>query len=153
MFHFSGWCFSGSAKFRCKYFGLKRYLSRKWWLSTMSRLWMILTFIIYERRCFLISEEIIKWSFGRFYFCEPCSRWPFCAFSPKCLTPPYSLSPPIVQWRVLETEAAATDVPSTSASGTSCEDVIMHDSSAVPGTSIGEHIGHASCIDCHQTGS
>ena len=53
----------------------------------------------------------------------------------------------------------ATDVPSTSVSyplpvflewGTSCEDVIMNEPSTVPGTGIGEHIGHASCIDCHQ---
>ena len=56
----------------------------------------------------------------------------------------------------------ATEVPSTSVSyplpvflewGTSCEDVIMNEPSTVPGTGISEHIGHASCFDCHQPDS
>ena len=55
------------------------------------------------------------------------------------------------------TRPTATDVPSTSLSnplpvspawGDSCEDVIMNEPST-PGTSISEHIGHTSCIDCH----
>jgi hypothetical protein len=57
----------------------------------------------------------------------------------------------------------ATDVTSLSrplpvspAQGTSRLDVIVNQPSTVPGpTGIGEHmhVGHASCIDCHQPGS
>ena len=105
MLHLPVWYFTGSARISWKYFGLPGYLWRKWWfcvLSTMSHLWMILTFIICGRHRFLRAEERNSIS----YFNEPCSRWPFCVFTFNCLTLFTTPFPPICQRRVLVPEAA-----------------------------------------------